>query len=380
MSDTAVSSAAASTETAPSSAASPASSSPVDTASIAASVISDIEQGDGDGADEVVEEKPEKTAASQTTTAQPDDDDFDAVAPERTDALGRKQENRIPHSRVTKMIAKKEKAIIASVAKELGITKAEAELRLEDVTGALTERKTKLSEYEERVKIAEAVEAIMDTDGDRFIRMLADTNPKVYGKFLKVFDQAAETTPSRQSQQAAAADDDPEPPPDYDLGDGRKTYTLEGMRARDEWKERQITKRILGRVEEKLTPYEQERQQREQAQQQQQRRLQIEQDATKKVEQTLERASKWPKFLENEEEIAKVFTANPKMELVDAYLQVVMPKLSTERTTMRQELLAEINGHPNSTSLTSAAATSPKNEKARSTSDVAREVMREMNA
>lgn len=351
------SSTAVSTESASSSV---VSSTPVDTESIARSVINDAEAG---GNEEVQEEA--QPTQPQEQKPQVDPDDFDAVESEITDSLGRKRTNSIPHPRVQKMIAKKEaaaeKKLIATVAKELGITKAEAELTLDDVLGNVRESGTKYKEREERVQIAEAVEAIMEKDGDRFIQMLAEANPQMYGKFLKVLEAV-------EGQQKA--DEDPEPQPDYPLGDGTMTYSLEGMRKRDEWRDRQTEKRLLAQMDKKLSPYEQERQAREQ----QTRIQQINAQVKQKVDETIERASKWPGFLDHQEEIAKLIVANPQMDLVDAYMKVVPGKMAADRTTMRQELVNEINAQPHSTSVAvSPAAARPS--KAKTTEDFAREAI-----
>ena len=69
-------------------------------------------------------ESPEDQASSDAAPATPeqpagDPDDFDATPAERVDVLGRKRENSIPHSRVKTMIAKREQAVIAQVAKAI---------------------------------------------------------------------------------------------------------------------------------------------------------------------------------------------------------------------------------------------------------------------
>lgn len=361
MLDTAASSAAASTETASSS-----SSSPTDTESIARSVISDVESGNSDGDSQSASVEPQQQPApKQQNDPPPADDDFDAVEAETTDSLGRKRVNAIPHPRVKKMIEKREKAVIAKVAKELGITKAEAELQLDDVLGGLTERNTKFTEYEQRIQVSEAVEAIMEQDGDRFVRMLAQANPERYNKFLKVLDAVEE--PRQEPQR----EDDPEPEPDYDLGDGRKTYSLDGMKRRDEWKERQLTKKIMAQMDDRLSPYEQERKQREQRE----KAKQAHDKVVQTVDRAIERAMQWPGFSDNQEAIAKLIDSDPKLDLVDAYMQVVVKgKLSTDRTKMRQELLDEINATPSATSATTASAVAPqKDSKSKTTADIARE-------
>jgi hypothetical protein len=221
------------TSSTPSSAPASSSSSPQSTSDIAASVISDIESGKSDETPTSGEVDPPVAAAPAKTV---DPDDFDAV----------ENENAIPHKRVKAMISKKEaaaeKRVIASIAKELGISKAEAELKLDDITGELTTRKTKFSEYEGVATMAQQVEAIMEKEPERFVNMMLTANPGYREVMQKVLG-----VPAAGAAQAAPEGDDPEPEPDYDLGNGQKTYSLDGMRKRDEWKERQIEKKILAR-------------------------------------------------------------------------------------------------------------------------------------
>jgi hypothetical protein len=365
---------AASTETASSSSSTP-SSTPVDTASIAASVIRDAEAGNSDTQETTQQTTPEqgaeaaREAARQQQQQQAADDDFDAVEAETVDSLGRKRVNSIPHPRVQKMIAKKEKAVIAQIAKELGISKAEAELTLDDVLGNVRERGTKYSEYEQRVQVMDSVEAIMEQDGDRFIRMLAEANPQTYGKFLKVLEAATEQAQAQGTQ--AQGDDDPEPQPTYPLGDGTFTYSLDDMKKVRAWERRQGKKETESLLNERLKPFEEDRKAREK-----QKKIQeIHTEATKALDRLLDKASKWPGFLENQEAIGKLITENPQMELVDAYMQVVPQKLTANRTTMRQELLAEINSQPHSTSVQTSPTAPQKQKGPKTTEEIAREVI-----
>lgn len=360
-------SSAVSTETSSSSSATTSQS----TADIAASVISDIEQGGDGGGDGTPVVEPGQP--QQTQQAEIDQDDFDQAPKEVEDALGRKRENKIPHSRVEKMIARREQKLIAKVAKELGITKAEAELKFDDVLGGLTERNTKFTEYEERVRTAEAIEAIMEGEPERFVRMLAQANPEAYGRFAAILDQQQ----TQQQAQTAAADDDPEPEPDYPLGNGQMTYSREGLKKLREWERRQGQKETQKLLDERLTPFERERKQREERE----RLQQTHQRAVQAVDRAIERAMQWPGFEENQEAIAKLITEK-NIDLVDAYMQVVVKgKLSTDRTKMRQELLDEINAAPNTTSASTASAVAPqKDTKAKTTADFAREEIARLSA
>lgn len=346
--------AAASTEVASSSSSSPS------TADIATSVIADMSTDTGG----------DDTPVDGVAKANIDPDDFDAVPAEATDSLGRKRVNAIPHPRVKQMIEKRERKLIATVAKELGITKAEAELQLDDVLGGVKERGSKLSASEARIKQIEAVEAVMGTDHKRFMDMLVKFNPE-YARYKWQEEGAA------ASAQAPQGEQDPEPEPDYDLGNGQKTYSLDGMRKLREWERRQGKKEFEATLGERLKPFEQERlekQQRAEIEQQQQTHRQ-------QLAKRLERARKWPQFKEHEPDIQKaVDEAHGRGDFIsfeDAYMQVVIPRLAGDRTSIRQEVLAEINGLPKSTSVTQTVTAKPA-EKPKTTSDIAREIMAQM--
>ena len=381
MSDSANSLTSSSSPTSSSSSSSTSSSRP-DTASIAASVIADIEGG---GESQVAPVKQHVEAQTETQT-ETDPDDFESYPAERVDSLQRKRENAIPHSRVKTMLTKREQKVIGEVAKALGISKAEAELKLDDVLGGITERSGKLTEYESQMRNFAAIEEIMAADGDRYIRMLAQVNPQLYGKFAALLDQAPQQTPQRQP----VVDDDPEPEPDYPIDpnnpNGPKTYSLEGLRKLRAWDRRQAKKDSLAEVEGRLTPIEQERKAAAD-------RAKLEADAQAelaakeaRVDALLRRAVKWPGFEEHNAEILAALKKNGSADygLEEAYAEVMhekREKLATEHTKVREEVVTEMNSRPRSTSLSmSPVKTQDASSKPKSTRDHAAEIIRQFES
>jgi hypothetical protein len=239
------------------------------------------------------------------------------------------------------------------------------------VLGSVRERGTKFTELESDVQAAKAIEQIMETDGDRFIQILAQTDPEKYGKFAKLLEQGE--TPAAAAA-AVVSGDEAEPEPDYDMGDGRKTYSLDGMRKRDEFRDQRLTKNLTAefqrQLKEALAPYEGDRKARET----ETRRKALAEKTQESIDRTLDRASKWPGFLDHQDTIAKLITDNPKLDIVDAYMQVVPVKFQADRTKMRQELIDEANALASSTSVAvSSAATVKPAGKIKSTADFARE-------
>lgn len=296
--------------------------------------------------------------------------------------LGRKRENAIPHSRVQRMIAKREQKLIATVAKELGISKAEAELKLEDVTGALTERRTRFSEYETRIQQVDALDQIAASDPDRFVRLLAEANPQAYGKFLRVLEATGGNVEAAAAAAAgsAGATSDPKPEPDLPIRDesGKvigSTYSLEGLEKLRAWDRREAVREAEAKMNQRLEPFEKERE----ARAKQERVQQIHREASAAVDAKLTRMSKLPGFLDNQDAILAAMQKD-QLSVDDAYLQVVIPKLQGDRTKIREEVLAEINKAPRATSTTSTVGAQKANDNGgvRSTADIAREVMAKM--
>lgn len=352
------------------------SSSSVDTASIAASVISDMETGSDSSSESTQADSAAPAQADAAVQTPPvDPDDFDAVQAEITDSLGRKRANSIPHPRVKTMIEKATRKQIAEVAKELGISKAEAELRLDDVLGAVREKNTKFTEMDSYLSGIREIEDEMQNRPDEFVRRAAAYSP-AWKKFADFLDQAA----NPQGQQRAAVDpnaDDPEPQPDHAIKDAQgnvvgHTYSLEGLQKARAWDRRQAAKEAEQRVGDRLKPIED----RFKNEADREKAHRIQQDINTKLDATLAKASKWHGFEENAADILAALKADKSLTLHDAYNHVVFPKLAADRGKMREEILAEINKTPHSTSAATTAA-APKSSGVKDTAAIAREVMKE---
>lgn len=351
----------------------PASSS---TADIATSVIADIEGG-GNGsapATPVVAKPAPGEAAVAKVTPEVDPDDFDAIPAEVVDSLGRKRVNSIPHTRVGSMITKREQKLLTDVAKELGLTPAQgAALKLEDIVGTIKEHGTKRTNYEARLKQVDIVEALIAKDPDKFMEIIAGINP-AYKEFARkqAAATAAATTP--------VVDLDPEPQPDYDLGNGQTTYTLDGLKKRDAWKERQLEKKFDKMLADRFKPVD-DRFKADKDREEEQSRLN---ERTKSINERVARARKWPQFTENEQPMLDAMkaaqAAGQPISFEEAYMQVVVPKLAGDRTKIRTEVLAEIEAQPKTSSVAASPAVVKPAEtgKPKTTAEIAREVMASM--
>lgn len=244
------------------------------------------------------------------------------------------RENRIPYSRVKKIVAKREKELEASFTPKL----TELETKAKDYEGKLTQVTSQVAEFEK----------VMVNDHERFTNMLLSIPG--YKEFLeKKFAPSAPATPTQPTAaEVAAIDPSTEmPQPDQKLSDGTMVYSMDGLKSLMAWQQAQTERKVttgyeakLKELSERYAPIEQ--------QWQAQQRIQA---AIPHVQAQIAEARKWPQFNENEDEIAKVLTADPKLTLESAYRQVVFPKLVSDRNTMREELLKEIKKAPTSTSV-----------------------------
>lgn len=340
-----------------------------------------MDSGGGEGADAGASasgEAAEASVKSATATAEAkpevDPDDFDAVQPETVDSLGRKRVNSIPHPRVKTMIEKATKKQIAAVAKELGITKAEAEIALDDVLGAVREKNTKFGEYETYFSSIRELEDEMQNRTEEFIRRAAGVNPN-WKKIADLLDGQGQPA---KAQAVPAAEDDPRPEPDYPVRDAEgkeigRSYTAEGLEKRLAWERRQATREAEAKLGDRLKPIEE----RYKNETDREREARIQADIDAKLTQQLDRAKKWHGFEDNAADILKALQGDKTISLHDAYVQVVMPKLAADRQKMREELLAEQNAQPRSTSATTTATATKPTDGPRDTASIAREVLRE---
>jgi hypothetical protein len=242
------------------------------------------------------------------------------------------KENRIPYTKTRKIIDNQLAKGYGVVAKVLGIdpttiTHKTAETIIGDAI-------KDIPQLRERLKGFDDLEPIMRFDGDTFIKMLAESNPKQYKKFLAVLEEGY-APPTRE---AVKEEDDPEPELDYDLGEGKKTYSAEGWKKREAWVKRGMERTFQKTLDARLKPLDEERQTAKTQQEQT--------DAyNTRITTTLHHAKEWEGFVENEAEIKAALPEFAKLPLefrvMAAYVKVAMSKLKTTRQKMRDEILAE---------------------------------------
>lgn len=293
---------------------------------------------------EATEETPEEAGEVQSPAAKPvvetKVDDFDKKHGLQAQIGGR--ENRIPYSRVKKIVEK----AIADRRKEV-----EGEF-----TPKVSEYETKVKGYEERLARVDQFEKIMVNDPDKFLNMLS-TVP-AYRDFFRAIEQAF----SPQSQTPAAPQEvkapvgEAMPEPDQPLPDGTRVYSMDGLKSLLEWHGKTVESKVTKQVEDRYKPIE--------AEWQTNQRIQA---VIPQIQAQIADARTWDNFTENEAEIVKVLQGDRNISLERAYQKVVLPKmqaawaekektLAADRNKVREEVLAELKKAPRSTSAPSTGS------------------------
>lgn len=259
------------------------------------------------------------------------------------------KDNRIPYPRVKAIVGNAEKKVVEAVLGQ-GATLPEGKTAAEVVREHVTGLTTKISAHEETLKEHGVVEQIMTGDPDRFMQMLVHLNPG-YAEYKK--GGTAETKPA-----AATTTDLVMPEPDLDLGNGQKTYSIEGVKKLMEYAATAAAAKAraeaLAAVDSDLKPI---REQRE--------AMRVREQLEQRVDAYVKRAEEnWPGFKENGAEILKVLNEDKerKHDLMSAYTLVMerkhkeeLDKRSTDRNKVRQELIEEQKKAPKATSTVGGA-------------------------
>jgi hypothetical protein len=291
------------------------------------------------GADAVVADATghsEEAVDAPPPTVKPEDETLDLV-PER-DARGRK--NRIPHDRVKVMVENARKAAVAerekAIRQQLELAE-DAQLDLGAFHGEVKSAKEQRKHYEDMTQ----AEKLMQEDVDEFVRRAASILP-AWQKYLP--------KPPEQQKQAQVPEE--APGPDLDLGDGRRTFSVEGLQKRMEWEREQGVKAAEERLGGRLAQLEQARQAEQKSREVVETRQQAEKRATERWNSAEET---WPDFKEHGEEIAKVLLSDRKITLEAAYAKVVFPKQAEKfrlnEEAVRKKVADELNARPSSTSI-----------------------------
>jgi hypothetical protein len=269
------------------------------------------------------------------------------------------RENRLPYSRVKKIIANSRKKLV------------------EAHTGELKTREEKLTAAEKRLKDFDAADNLLKTDPDRYLQLLATVNPR-YQQYLGVAHKGQQP----EVVQQPVVKNEPAPGPDATFADGSKGYSAEGLEKLREWDRRQAVQEAQKLFDARLAPIEKANKTREE----QQRANEYRQAQIPIIRNQIAVASKtWGKAFdddyakqsEGKSEILKYMQANPDVPFDTCVATVLLPKVQADRTTMRADLLKEINARPKAAVKAPAAASKVGAEPVgeRTTEDVIRDAI-----
>lgn len=319
----------------------------------------------------------EKAAADEKKAKAEEEDD---LGPEKN---ARGQENSIPYSRVVKITANKiDKAlapVFESVAKTLGLDLGkvlDGKRPFERIAEFSQTVSGVLGELTGEVQAMRTLEPLIREDGDKFIRILAARDPKMYGKFVDLLDGggAGGGGGATKAEEVDLSSLGARPEADVKVVlDGKEAmvYSPEQQAKLFDWVSKKGALEGAALAEQKigarLKPFEDERTKATES-------AAVRETVAKEFKEYLDEArSDWPGFAEKEKEIFEASKALPRTDAAgraigyrkiirQAYNAIVIEGMKTDRTKMREELLAEIGNTktPRSTTAGTSAAAGKK--------------------
>lgn len=248
------------------------------------------------------------------------------------------RENRIPYSRVKKIVGNAERKLAEAI---LGTAPPEDKPIL-DVVKAHVEQiptlTTRVQELEGELEGMYTVGNIMERNPEQFVQLLPLVNPR----YADLLGKAASPAPEPETPKDM-------PQPDYDLGNGQKTYSPEGLAKLLAWNAAQVRQQVIGEIDQRFKPIIEEHEGQ-----------QVKAVARGRAQDQIARAMKWPGFEANHEAILAKLQADKRgqLSLHDAYAIVLdeahqkeLATLRVSRETQRQEILNEIKKRPTETSV-----------------------------
>lgn len=308
-------------------------------------------------ADVVVDETPIVEADAEVIPDPPAKVEVDELTAE-LESLGihapkaGERENRLPYSRVKKIVENARKKLVDSHAT------------------TIKEHGDKLTAAEKRLKDFDAADNLSRTDAKKYLELLTIVNPE-FKQYL-AGSQPAEVKPP--------VVDDPAPGPDAKFADGSVGYSAEGLEKLRAWDRRQAVADAQKLFDARLGPIEKANKEREDAQ----RAYDVRQAQIPAVRNQIATASKtWGKAFdddfalqgEGKSEILKYMQANPDVPFDSCVAAVLVPKVQSNRETLRAEWLKEQQARPAAAARTPGSTTKVGSEATgpRSMEDIIRE-------
>jgi hypothetical protein len=250
-------------------------------------------------------------------------------------------------------------------------------------TGEKNAIETRAKELQQHI---DAFRTAVSGDPKAFLSELAGVDPR-YQAFL---EQKQE-----ERREIAEAANDPMPPPDYDLGNGQRTYSIDGLKQLREWDKRQLKRELAAEMDQRFKPL----QEREQQAKERERQDQLQQEIATSAKSQIVEAQNWPLFgklaedgsltefqqavldeLKQDTDAAQKAGQRPRLTLEGAYIRVASKRMTEDDTKRRERLLKEIQNAPKSTALPRQSTDAPRTQGPRSTTDITRSVIAKLEA
>jgi hypothetical protein len=247
------------------------------------------------------------------------------------------RENRLPHTRVQK--------IVQNYGKKL----------TERHNAVLAAKDAEYAPYKTTAENTAKVDNLIVTDPDRYIGLLAAMHPEQYGKFVKGGQVEKKTEEVKPNE--ALAKLGPRPVADHKFEDGSMGYTPEQHDKLLDWVAQKARIDAEVAIEEKFTkrfgPI-------EKAYNSVQARNAARAAAIPKVRAEVSAVYQtWGKELvdKHEAKIIEAMQKNPDLSPADAAATILVPVVRADRTKMREELITELNKRPAAAQRSEAGAT-----------------------
>jgi hypothetical protein len=261
--------------------------------------------------------------------AVPADDSLDTLKTE----LAGKRDNRIPYSRVQRIVENAEKKAVAAV---------EARYEAEVAPYRTVEFQN-----------GQAAMTLADKAPDQFLAALAQADPR-YAELLA----GSKALSGRQEPARGAVSDVPdgEVEPDIQLADGTLGFSAEATKAREAQLRKQLNDEFRAILKEEMKGVEplvsRERQNKMRG------------EAADRVGQRIAEAQKkWPGFAGLQDEMGALVTAATKrgerLDLHEAYIQAYTSKYRSDEATVRARVVAEMNSAAGAASRTAPSVSKP---------------------
>jgi hypothetical protein len=332
---------------------------PVDPDTDADASDTDADEKDGEAEVEVEAEpiKPSKTEEKAQKEAEDDLAEALGLGKPPADPKKRAQwwKTRLPYSQVHKAVTERTKKIT------------------EGHAATLKERDDKLAGYDTRFTDVQKVEKIITENPEQYVRTLAQLFPETYGQLFAPLFRQGDT---KAEELVKPEDPGPMPEPDFDLGDGRKTYSMEGMTKLREWDRKVTQQETLKSLQPHIAFLDQQKTAAAKKQQEDQQRETIRKgqevaDAALAEIRTLDLAEEnLDAILAEAQKCPAHYDAEKALNV--AYRKVVMPKLKANRDEMQAQIVKDLkkaSAKKTSATLKQQSVGAKKDETTESTGD-----------